>query len=114
MSKAILGFGVSVTRLAALAESKLASTPSNDDIVKFIVFISFFDEGGEWLMSSHVDNRAVNMSRKKMRIQHKTQNTKHDPNRRRLKNTKHDTNRRRTHKTENMIQIEEEHTKQKT
>jgi hypothetical protein len=36
MSKAILGFGVSVTRLAALAGSKLASTPSNDDIVKFI------------------------------------------------------------------------------
>lgn len=34
MSKAILGFGVSVTRLAALAGSKLASTPSNDDIVK--------------------------------------------------------------------------------
>ncbi len=60
-------------------------------------------------MSSHVDNRAVNMSRKKMRIQHTTtQNRKHDPNRRRLKNTKHDTNRRRTHKTENMIQIEED------
>ena len=36
MSKAILGFGVSVTRLAALAGSKLASTPSNDDIVKLI------------------------------------------------------------------------------
>jgi hypothetical protein len=56
-------------------------------------------------MSSHVDNRAVNMSRKKMRIQHTTtQNRKHDPNRRRLKNTKHDTNRRRL---KNMIQIEE-------
>ena len=38
MSKAILGFGVSVTRLAALAGSKLASTPSNDDIVKYIYF----------------------------------------------------------------------------
>jgi hypothetical protein len=37
MSKAILGFGVSVTRLAALAGSKLASTPSNDDIVKFML-----------------------------------------------------------------------------
>ena len=36
MSEAILGFGVSVTRLAALAGSKLASTPSNDDIVKYI------------------------------------------------------------------------------
>ena len=36
MSKAILGFGFSVTRLAALAGSKLGSTPSNDDIVKFI------------------------------------------------------------------------------
>jgi hypothetical protein len=36
MSKAILGFGFSVTRLAALAGSKLASTPSNDDIVKCI------------------------------------------------------------------------------
>jgi hypothetical protein len=41
MSKAILGFGVSVTRLAALAGSKLASTPSNDDIVKYILMFSF-------------------------------------------------------------------------
>ena len=40
MSKAILGFGVSVTRLAALAGSKLASTPSNDDIVKLIQAIA--------------------------------------------------------------------------
>ena len=36
MSKAILGFWVSVTQLAALAGSTLASRPPNDDIVKFI------------------------------------------------------------------------------
>jgi hypothetical protein len=37
MSKAILGFGFSVTRLAALAGDTLASRPPNDDIVKLII-----------------------------------------------------------------------------